>query len=450
MKRKLILLTSVVFIASFSFAQKTKKNGFVPGQIKPSLFGIAFTLTDFNGPKNFGSNSNATTIHIKDMSAGASIYYWKGLTPFIDFSARLNGIFNDYSAVYTGKSSNSSLGVELEPTINIRPIKDENSWSPFLTAGIGAGIYSGHTGTYVPLGGGLQFNASSTTYFFLQGQYKWSLAASGVLGNNMFYSLGFAQNIGKHKMAAKAAVPVVSPAPVVKDADGDGIPDESDACPDVKGTAAAKGCPDSDGDGIPDKDDKCPTVKGLIKYKGCPIPDSDGDGINDEEDQCKDVAGLARYQGCPIPDRDNDGINDEEDRCPDAAGVASNMGCPEIDPGVIEKINKAAAGIFFAPGSAKLLARSNAALNNAAAILKASPDLKVDINGYTDNKGDAGKNRELSEARAAAVSDYLVKKGIDASRLNATGYGDENPLADNKTAAGRKKNNRVEMRVRNY
>lgn len=450
MKQKLILLISIVFIGLVSSAQKITKNGFVPGQKKPSLFGIAFTLTDFNAPKNFGSNSNATTLKIKDMSAGASIYYWKGLTPFIDFSARLNGIFNDYSAVYAGKSSNSSIGLELEPTINIRPIKDENSWAPFLTAGIGAGIYSGHMGTYVPLGGGLQFNANSTTYFFLQAQYKWSLASSGVLGNNVFYSLGFAQNVGKNKTAAKAALPVVPPAPVVKDADGDGIPDETDACPDAKGTAASKGCPDSDGDGILDKDDKCPTVKGLIKYKGCPIPDSDGDGINDEDDQCKDVAGLARYQGCPIPDRDNDGINDEEDKCPDAAGVASNMGCPEIDLDVIKKINKAAAGISFAPGSTKLLAKSNTALNNAVVILKANPDLKIDINGYTDNKGNADKNRELSEARANAVSDYLVKKGIDAGRLSATGYGDENPLADNKTAAGRRKNNRVEMRVRNY
>jgi OmpA-OmpF porin, OOP family len=450
MKQKLILLISIIFIASLSFAQTTKKNGFIPGQIKPSLFGIAFTLTDFNAPQNFGSNSNATTIKIKDMSAGASVYYWKGLTPFIDFSARLNGIFSDYSAVYSGKSSNSSIGLELEPTINIRPIKDENSWAPFLTAGFGAGIYSGHTGTYVPLGGGLQFNASSTTYFFLQAQYKWSLASSGILGNNMFYSLGFAQNVGRNKTVTKATLPVVSPAPVVKDADGDGIPDETDACPAEKGTAAAKGCPDSDGDGIIDKDDKCPTVKGLIKYNGCPIPDSDGDGINDEEDQCKDVAGLARYQGCPIPDRDKDGINDEEDKCPDVAGVASNMGCPEIDLGIVDKINGASAGIAFVPASSKLLARSNTALNSIVAILKANPDLKVDINGYTDNKGNADKNRELSEARATAVNDYLVKKGIDASRLSATGYGDENPLADNQTAAGRKKNNRVEMRVRNY
>lgn len=448
MKQKLLLLISIFFTASFCFAQKNK-NTAVPGQKKPSLFGIAFTLTDFNVPENFGGSGNPATTKIKDMSAGASIYYWKGLTPFIDFTARLNGILKDYSAVYTGKSTDAGIGLELEPTISIRPIKDNNVWAPFLTAGIGAGIYSGHVGSYVPLGGGMQFNANNTTYFFLQAQYKWSIT-SGIMGNNVFYFLGFAQNISKGGATSKTVLPTAPTAPVVKDTDGDGIPDATDDCPDAKGPAALKGCPDTDGDGILDKNDKCPAVKGLIKYNGCPIPDSDGDGINDEEDQCKDVAGLARYQGCPVPDRDNDGINDEEDRCPDAAGVASNMGCPEIDPGVIEKINKAAASISFAAGSTKLLAKANTALNNIVTILKANPDLQVDINGYTDNKGNADKNRELSEARANAVSEYLVKKGIDAGRLTATGYGDENPLADNKTVAGRAKNNRVEMRVRNY
>ena len=196
MKQKLTLIIAIVLIASSSFAQtqKTKKNSFVPGQKKPGLFGIAFTLTDFNAPNNFGKSSNASTLKIKDMSPGASLYYWKGITPFIDFSARLNAVFHDYSANFSGKPAKTEMGLELEPTINIRPLKDENVWAPFLTAGIGAGIYTGRMGGYVPLGGGLQLNASNTTYFLLQAQYKWSLTPK-VLGNNVFYSIGFAQNI---------------------------------------------------------------------------------------------------------------------------------------------------------------------------------------------------------------------------------------------------------------
>ncbi len=194
MRQKITLLLAFAFIVTASFAQKTKKNGFVPGQKKPGLFGIAFTLTDFNAPKTFGSNGNATSVPIKNMSAGASIYYWKGLTPFIDFSARLNGIFHDYSSTFKGKPATTEIGLEVEPAINIRPLKDENVWAPFLTVGVGLGVYTGNMGGYVPLGGGLQLNASSNTYFILQAQYKWSLTPK-VFDNNLFYSIGFAQNI---------------------------------------------------------------------------------------------------------------------------------------------------------------------------------------------------------------------------------------------------------------
>ncbi len=194
MKQKLTLLIALTILATSTFAQKKNKKGFVPGQLKPALFGMAFTLSDFNAPKNF-KNSNATTLPISALSAGFSVSYWKGLTPFIDFSARLNGIFHDYSANYYGVAGKTEIGIELEPSINIRPLKDENLWAPFLSVGLGGGIYTGHAGGYVPLGGGLQFNASSTTYLMIQAQYKWSISPN-VVGNNLFYSFGFAQNIG--------------------------------------------------------------------------------------------------------------------------------------------------------------------------------------------------------------------------------------------------------------
>ena len=446
MKQFSLAIAFIVFAFSVG-AQTPKKKGFIPGQKKSDLFGIAFNLSDFNAPKNFSNGSNSTTLPIADMSAGVSLTYWKGITPFIDFSARLNGIFHDYSALYYGTPGKTEIGLELQPTINIRPLKDENLWAPYLTAGLGMGLYTNHIGGFVPLGAGVQLNASSVTYFFLEAQYKWSISPK-VLGNNLFYSVGFAQNVGNNEpVAPKAILPVV---PVVADRDGDGVPDETDACPDLKGVAALKGCPDADGDGITDAADKCPTVKGLLKYAGCPIPDTDKDGINDEEDKCPTIAGVARYQGCPVPDTDKDGVNDEDDKCPTVAGVASNYGCPEIAEATIQKINKAAQSIFFATGSAKLLPKSSAALNNVATILKDNPDYKVDINGFTDNQGDAEKNKALSSARAEAVKTYLIKKGIEDARMSAEGLGDENPIADNKTAAGRAKNRRVELKVKNY
>jgi hypothetical protein len=194
MKQKFTLTLLIAFFVVAAMAQKPKKFGFVAGQKKPALFGIGFNLSDFNAPKNFGSNGNAKSLGIADMSAGVSLSYWKGLTPFIDFSAKLNGIFHDYSAIYYGLPGKTEIGLELEPTINIRPLKDENMWAPFLTTGLGMGLYTNHIGAFLPLGGGLQFNASSTTYLFVQAQYKWSLTPK-VLGNNLFYSIGFAQNI---------------------------------------------------------------------------------------------------------------------------------------------------------------------------------------------------------------------------------------------------------------
>ena len=95
------------------------------------------------------------------------------------------------------------------------------------------------------------------------------------------------------------------------------------------------------------------------------------------------VKGLARYQGCPIPDTDGDGVNDEEDKCVSRPGPASNMGCPEIAKTVIDKINVAAKNIFFATGSAKLLAKSTKSLDEVANLLKSDDPLMITIDGHT-------------------------------------------------------------------
>jgi outer membrane protein OmpA-like peptidoglycan-associated protein len=131
-------------------------------------------------------------------------------------------------------------------------------------------------------------------------------------------------------------------------------------------------------------------------------------------------------------------------------GPASNFGCPEIPTEVVEKINMAAKNIFFATGSAKLLAKSNPSLNNVVKILQDNPSYKVDIEGHTDTTGTAAKNMVLSNDRAASVKTYIISKGIDESRIKSEGFGFERPIASNKTAAGKAKNRRVEMKLKNY
>jgi outer membrane protein OmpA-like peptidoglycan-associated protein len=242
-------------------------------------------------------------------------------------------------------------------------------------------------------------------------------------------------------------VEVVKEVQLTHDKDNDGVTDEKDACPDVPGEVALNGCPDKDKDGIADKDDKCVDVPGTAKYNGCPIPDTDGDGVNDENDKCPTVAGLEKYNGCPIPDSDGDGVNDEMDKCPATPGKPANNGCPEIKQDVVKKVNIAAKSIYFLSGKDIIQKVSFPKLNMLVGILKADKEMLISIEGHTDNKGNAAVNQKLSEKRAVAVKNYLVKKGIDAGRITAQGFGDTKPITSNATAAGRAKNRRVELHL---
>ena len=247
-------------------------------------------------------------------------------------------------------------------------------------------------------------------------------------------------------------VPPPPPPPQPKDTDGDGVNDDDDKCPTVPGLAKYQGCPipDTDKDGINDEEDKCPTVPGLAKYQGCPIPDTDKDGINDEQDKCPTVPGVSRYNGCPVPDTDGDGINDEEDKCPNLAGVRENQGCPAITEEVKKRVDLAARNILFVTGSAKLQSKSYKGLNDVVKVMQENPDMKLSIDGHTDNVGSDELNQKLSDNRAASVRTYIVSKGIDESRIVSAGHGETMPIADNKTAAGRQQNRRVEMKLSYY
>jgi K(+)-stimulated pyrophosphate-energized sodium pump len=86
-------------------------------------------------------------------------------------------------------------------------------------------------------------------------------------------------------------------------------------------------------------------------------------------------------------------------------------------------------------------------LNNIAAILKAYPATHLTIGGYTDNTGDAASNLQLSQDRANNVTAELVKLGVAKDRLVAKGYGEEHPVGDNSTEAGRAQNRRISMLV---
>lgn len=440
--KPLSLLSLVLFLF---LSHSLHAQSFSPKK-KGSLIGFAANLTDFQTANNIKNSGLGDALKgewgkIKDMDPGFSLMYWRGITNHLDVSGRYNLLITDYRK----GGDRAAFTNELEASAHLRALTDNHVVNPFLTAGVGVGNYGHRWAPYSPLGIGVQFNLKNTTYLFLQGHYRVSYKTSSV-DNNLFYSFGVAESISSPKEKPVQQVPI--PAVVKQDRDDDGVVDSLDACPDVAGLPALNGCPDKDGDGISDNEDKCPDVKGIAKYNGCPIPDSDNDGINDEEDKCPNEKGVAKYNGCPVPDTDNDGVNDEEDRCPTVPGLKENHGCPEIKEEVIKKVNYSAKQIFFATGSYKLLPASYKSLDAIVSILKEDENLKLDIEGHTDITGNADKNMELSRQRANAVSEYLQKKGISSERLSAEGYGSEKPIADNKTAAGRNKNRRVELKLK--
>ena len=165
----------------------------------------------------------------------------------------------------------------------------------------------------------------------------------------------------------------------------------------------------------------------------------------DAKDNCPEVKGPAENNGCPYSDKDNDGVIDKEDNCPTVAGPASNKGCPVKK--VEEVMTFAMQNVRFETNSNQLLQNSYAVLDEVANVLLQYPNYKVSISGHTDTKGAAAYNQALSERRAKSCAEYLISKGVAASRISTTGYGETQPIADNNTLEGQRMNRRVEFNI---
>lgn len=159
--------------------------------------------------------------------------------------------------------------------------------------------------------------------------------------------------------------------------------------------------------------------------------DSDGDGIIDNLDSCPQIAGIARYHGCPAPDTNK---------------VNTNSSSRSLEA-LKTIVDRAARQIFFETGSYRLLPTSFSSLDTVAHFLKEDQALQLSIEGHTDNIGQSADNQLLSENRSKTVMDYLIKAGVEASRLQAAGYGQQQPIATNATPEGRAINRRVMLHI---
>jgi outer membrane protein OmpA-like peptidoglycan-associated protein len=465
----------------------------------------------------------------------------------LNFSVELEGGF----ASPKTQSDNTGVSVKTVAGSALYNVLIGASNSLYLKAGVGSTKYgSSCPGTAVAgapicgrstgLVGGLGFRVGVTPTVMIRGE--------GLLVRNKSKARPSVAAVSLSNFGASLGVSVMLGSKPILDADGDGVLDNRDRCPDTPAGASvdSRGCPsDSDNDGVPDGIDRCPTtvsgaavdVRGcsqdsdgdnipdgldkcpdtpagvLVDPRGCP-KDSDGDQIPDGLDRCSDTPRGATVDalGCP-GDEDGDGVLDGLDRCPrtPAGATVNSVGCatgqtpsrpapsaapppapqpaqpnaarppaqqpgapqpstgqppPRVQPdtlgrplqrpnvtvprqslptgtlkeGVVEDV-------AFVPGTARLQPSSYVALDSVALLLRASPNVRVEIGVHTGNSGSAADDLRITSLQAEAVRDYLVVKGVAYQQLVARGYGSSVPLTTDTTPRGLAANRRVEIRI---
>ncbi|PID95414.1 MAG: hypothetical protein CSA94_01730, partial [Bacteroidetes bacterium] len=459
---------------------------------------------NFTGYKGDLGNGFFST---RDMSLGASLSASRYISPYFDVTGKIGWStvkFRDTDGVYAYSGSYAkSAGIKygdwrfkgdlLSAAANLK-LKSNNGWllkeeagiAPYLIGGLGFTYFDGtstknmitdnsDSNFTLYYGAGVNFRLSERLNLVLEagiynpmtdvydGIDEKTVSYADVDDSNdhfLQYSVGFTFSLGKIQDAdgdgiadRKDKCPETPEGVAVDDygcaidSDCDGFPDYLDKCPEVPGTI--QGCPDTDGDGVADKDDACPKVKGPKANNGCPWKDTDGDGITDNLDKCPKVKGPKANNGCPWEDTDGDGITDNLDKCPKVKGPKHNDGCPEILSKEAEaKIYSYSREIYFDTGKFSFKPGVTNQLDKIAEIMNKFNKANFSIEGHTDSVGSKTLNKKLSEKRAKAVLDYLVRKGINSNRLTSYGFGEEYPIHSNKTKEGRALNRRVEIKNR--
>lgn len=270
------------------------------------------------------------------------------------------------------------------------------------------------------------------------------------------------------------------------DTDGDGVKDSEDKCPNIPGVVEFSGCPDTDGDGVMDREDNCPTEAGPPENYGCPntvklhLIDQYGNIIMTTEKTedgflfhhlptDKSYMFLLEGEDASIGDELYITLENNGQKTKILANLNEMTGyfeyrylqgtkdemeiLEEKDESVLlekeeqEVIDSAFNNLQFETAKAIITESSFESLYRLVELLKAKPDWKIKLSGYTDNVGKASSNLLLSKRRAEAVQFYLTQEGIDKNRIIVKYYGQADPVADNSTPEGRQKNRRVEMKI---
>ncbi|MDD5673153.1 MAG: OmpA family protein [Chitinivibrionales bacterium] len=403
---------------------------------------------DTNPAKNFYSSDYATfkALLLWTLDVG-------NVNPTIPLQINFN-----LGAVFTGARNNmrntmiEAIALQYKPLDFLTFFVDfygESRWSNFsegyklnndpvyLTPGVRV---TAPSGIYVMLGGdfSLSSNSPADRMNWDKKGYRYSTGVIPAYG--VQFAFGWHGNLVRPVKKPDTIIVTVTP-------------------PLPKGFAVVDTVTDSDSDGVPDFRDRCPRIAedkdGFEDDDGCPDLDNDQDGIADSLDKCpnlpEDFDHFEDADGCPDLDNDQDGFPDIKDKCPNEPeiynGYQDDDGCPDSlprkDPGIPAK--QVLRGVAFSASTADLSVASYPVLDALIKKLKEFPEVTIEVGAYTDGLGDKVINAQLTQLRAEAVRQYLVSKGIEPGRIRAAGYGPASPVADNRTAAGRTANRRIEI-----
>lgn len=358
---------------------------------------------------------------------------------------------------------------------------EPSGWTIGVPAGLGYHIKFDETYS-MEINAGITYTLTDNLNFYKEGSPK-----------DMFYNFGVALVFYPYQSAPKKEEKGMDPA---KDSDGDGLTDTEE----INVYKTNPNNRDTDGDGLSDFDE-------VKKHNTDPNKaDTDGDGLNDgaevnthktdankadtDGDGLKDGAEVNTHKTNPLmSDTDGDKLSDGDevnthktnplmvdtdgDTLNDFAEVMTYKTNPlkkDTDGGTISDDVEVARGtnpndknddvktiksevgqaivlegILFNTGSAEILPASEEILMEAYNTLLINPEMEVEIQGHTDNKGNKAKNMQLSLDRAESVKTWLVGKGISGARISTKGFGPDKPIATNNTDAGRAKNRRIEF-----
>lgn len=495
----LFLLAGPLALAQGAQPNETQRRPHDADYARPQTFGfgLAISLNRFAGDLQDGSNFPGATTDWKIGVNAHALWRFADAGDFATLHLLGRVAYSPVASTRTGSTGMTfeyednllhfigALQMQLFPEYDLRPYGFAGfgflTFDPTITGNDRfnsalAGLKEDGTSSLtLPMGLGVSWTLSERFDFFAE--YMKTLTFSDAMDkwvsedNDNYNAINFGLTLylGDRQRAPQKPEAPLPQAP--KDTDGDGLLDDDEVS--VYNTDPNNR--DTDGDGLSDGDEvntykTDPTLRDtdydrlldgeeVLTHRTDPkLKDTDGDGCGDGDEvldmktnplnKDTDGDGLTDcdernvYRTNPlVKDTDTDGADDgKEVRDGTDPLVADVLKIEESGEIVLE-------GITFETNSAQIRPESEQTLTKAVNTLRTNPQLRVEIQGHTDDVGSDRANLRLSDARANSVRDYLIQRGIDGGRMTAKGYGETDPLVPNDTNENRAKNRRIQFQV---